>query len=229
MKRLFRKYPFIAVGIIISVLMGWIMVWKLEGNLLERYCGMNANPIIRYGLLILFLGTDYFFYTQNHVHVLIFRRKNFLKSEIHMATGELSLFLVFSIAMQIPSVVFYSSQYVENAGRMISLIISNVSAAFVIVSAVRVVHAFVIRRTTADLIVFLGFGLFDFTWGMINYQLSIQDSLSASVLFLYPVFFSHWILLFIMIVLLCVFIDISALQWKCKVTGYDPKSETHET
>lgn len=229
MKRLLRKYPLILAGILVSFIMGWIMVWKLEGNLLKRYCGMTANPMIRYGLFILFLGTDYFFYTRNHVHAQIFRRKNFLESEIHMAAGEIALFLVFSIVMQCPSIIFYPSQYSENAGEMAALIISNVLAAFVVVSAVRIIHIFVIRRAAAALAVFLGFGLLDFTWNMINFQLSIQENITSSVLFLYPVFFTHWILISAIIALLCVFLDLSALQWKCKVTGYDPKSEVYDT
>lgn len=224
-----KRYRFGIVLFLLAFLCGGVIVRGTSDPFLTTYAGMLSHAILRYAFMMLILFADYLFYTAMHVTGYIMRKKSFLQCEISLFCKESILVAILCIVMQVPALMWKGELYVQNLDMMFALLVTVYVHALFIIAIVKVVNAFVEKRSTACIVTFVLYGAIDiFSMLMVSMSV-IPDMFQLSVLFVLPVVVHNWWLPVAMQVLLTMFLSISALQYRCEHMGYMPGDEYDET
>lgn len=224
-----KRYRFVIVLFLLAFLCGGVIVRGTSDPFLTTYAGMLSHAILRYAFMMLILFADYLFYTAMHVTGYIMRKKSFLQCEISLFCKESILVAILCIVMQVPALMWKGELYVQNLDMMFALLVTVYVHALFIIAIVKVVNAFVEKRSTACIVTFVLYGAIDiFSMLMVSMSV-IPDMFQLSVLFVLPVVVHNWWLPVAMQVLLTMFLSISALQYRCEHMGYMPGDEYDET
>ena len=224
-----KRYRFVIVLFLLAFLCGGVIVRGTSDPFLTTYAGMLSHAILRYAFMMLILFADYLFYTAMHVTGYIMRKKSFLQCEISLFSKESFLVAILCIVMQVPALMWKSELYVQNLDMMFALLVTVYVHALFIIAIVKVVNAFVEKRSTACIVTFVLYGAIDiFSMLMVSMSV-IPDMFQLSVLFVLPIVVHNWWLPVAMQVLLTMFLSISALQYRCEHMGYMPGDEYDET
>ncbi len=224
-----KRYRFVIVLFLLAFLCGGVIVRGTSDPFLTTYAGMLSHAILRYAFMMLILFADYLFYTAMHVTGYIMRKKSFLQCEISLFCKESILVAILCIVMQVPALMWKGELYVQNLDMMFALLVTVYVHALFIIAIVKVVNAFVEKRSTACIVTFVLYGAIDiFSMLMVSMSV-IPDMFQLSVLFVLPIVVHNWWLPVAMQVLLTMFLSISALQYRCEHMGYMPGDEYDET
>lgn len=224
-----KRYRFVIMLFLLALLCGGVIVRGTSEPFLTTYAGMLSHAILRYAFMMLVLFADYLFYTTMHVTGYIMRKKSFLQCEISLFSKESILVAILCIFMQVPALMWKGDLYVQNLDMMLALLVAVYVHSLFIISIVKMVNAFVEKRSTVCIVTFVLYGVIDI-FSMIMVSMSIiPDMFQLSVLFVLPVVMDNWWLPVTMQVLLTLFLSISALQYRCEHMGYMPGDEHEET
>ena len=224
-----KRYRFVIVLFLLAFLCGGVIVRGTSDPFLTTYAGMLSHAILRYAFMMLILFADYLFYTAMHVTGYIMRKKSFLQCEISLFSKESFLVAILCIVMQVPALMWKRELYVQNLDMMLAMLVTVYVHALFIIAIVKVVNAFVEKRSTACIVTFVLYGAIDiFSMLMVSMSV-IPDMFQLSVLFVLPIVVHNWWLPVAMQVLLTMFLSISALQYRCEHMGYMPGDEYDET
>lgn len=224
-----KRYKFVIVLFLLALLCGGVIVRGTSDPFLTTYAGMLSHAILRYAFMMLILFADYLFYTAMHVTGYIMRKKSFLQCEISLFFKESILVAILCIVMQVPALMWKGELYAQNLDMMLALLVVIYVHALFIIAIIKVVNAFVEKRTTSCIVTFVLYGAIDILSMVLVSMGLIPDSLQLSVLFVLPVVMDNWWLPVAMQILLTMFLSISALQYRCEHMGYMPGDEYDET
>lgn len=224
-----KQYSFVIVLFLLALLCGGVIVRGTSDPFLTTYAGMLSHAILRYGFMMLVLFADYLFYSLMHVTGYIMRKKSLLQCETSLFIKESILVAILCIVMQVPALMWKGDLYVHNLGVMWALLVAVYVHALFIIAIVKVVNAFVKKRSTACIVTFVLYGAIDILSMVLVSMGVIPDMMQVSVLFVLPVVMDNWWLPIAMQFLLTMFLSISALQYRCDHMGYMPGDEHEET
>lgn len=224
-----KRYRFVIMLFLLSLLCGGVIVRGTSEPFLTTYAGMLSHAILRYAFMMLVLFADYLFYTSMHVTGYIMRKKSFLQCETSLFCKESVLVAILCIVMQVPALLWKGELYVQNLYMMFALLVTVYVHALFIIAIIKVVNAFVEKRSTACIVTFVLYGVIDIFFMALVSMGVIPDMIQLSVLFVLPVVMDNWWLPIAVQVLLTMFLSISALQYRCEHMGYMPGDEHEET